>query len=273
VRGLAWAGAERLHGPTFLPGAEGEALRRALAVLDERVGRMIDARRARGLERPDLLTRLLAARDDDGEPMSDRQVRDEVLTLFIAGHETTAAALAWALYELARAPSLYEAVEAEADALSGPPGAGDLPRLALATRVFKEALRKYPPVYLVGRDAVADTELAGARIPRDTNVSFSPYSLHFRPDLWPEPARFEPARFTPEAEAARHRYAYLPFGAGPRVCIGMGFALLEGPLVLATMLRHARFEALGPDEPVASSATLRPRRGVPMRVRLRRAPS
>ncbi|MFO0614688.1 MAG: cytochrome P450 [Polyangiaceae bacterium] len=263
--------ADRLHGPLFLPGGSGAALRDALRVLDDRVARMIaDRRRAPGTRR-DLLSKLLEARDeDDGSAMSDRQVRDEVLTLFVAGHETTATSLAWALYELAGNPDLYAKAEAEADALRGDPTLEDLPRLPLLLRVFKEALRKYPPVYLVGRDAITDVEIGGVGIPKDTNLTLSTYSLHHRRDLWPEPDRFDPDRFLPEREAARSRFAYLPFGAGPRICIGYPFAFMEGQLVLAAMLRRARYSRVAEVAP-EPSATLRPKGDMPMRVRLRAA--
>jgi cytochrome P450 len=221
-------------------------------------------------ERADLLTRLLAARDaDDGSAMTDKQVRDEVLTLFIAGHETTAAGLAWTLYELARAPALYAEVEREIDALGRAPTADDLPALSLTLRVFKEALRKYPPVYLFGRTSNEPTSLGGYELGRESNVLVAPAALHFRDDLWPNPERFDPSRFLPEAEASRHRLAWLPFGGGPRICLGNYFALMEAQLVLATWLRHVRFEAVGTEEP-DPGATLRPKHGVRMRVRRRR---
>lgn len=265
--------AERLHGPLFTPGPSGAALKEALVVLDERVARMIADRRAKPGAHRDLLARLLEAHDeDDGTRMTDRQVRDEVLTLFVAGHETTATALAWALYELAGDPALYAAAEAEADALGGDPTLEDLPKLPLLLRVFKESLRKYPPVYLIGRDVISDVEIGGFALPKDMNVTLSPYSLHHREDLWPDPARFDPDRFLPEQEAARSRFAYLPFGAGPRICIGYQFAFMEGQLVLAAMLRRARYARMGAVE-IEPSATLRPREDMQMRVALRRPPN
>ncbi len=261
--------ATRLERPLFVPGAEGRRLRKAIAFLDDTVQRMIDSRRASGVSRGDLLSRLLEVRDeDDGERMSDKQVRDEVLTLFVAGHETTATALAWSLYLLGRHPDIYAAAQAEADALGHTPSAADLPRLPLLLRIFKEALRLYPPVYFDGRQASADTSLDGVECPEGTVVLFAPYILHRRADLWPDPDRFDPDRFLPDAEARRSRYAWLPFGAGPRICIGMGFALMEGQLILARMLQRARFTLLG-DEVPEPSATLRPKHGVPVRIALR----
>jgi cytochrome P450 len=202
--------------------------------------------------------------------MSVKQVRDEVLTLFVAGHETTAAALAWALMLLGQHRDVYAALRREVDALRGPPSMDDLPQLGLALRIFKESMRLYPPVYLFGRVALEDTEVAGYRIPRGTVVLVSPFALQRKPDLWPDPERFDPARFLPEAEAKRHKAAFIPFSAGPRTCLGNHFALAEGPLVLATLFRHADFELVDARgaEPDAR-ATLRPRGGIPMRVRLR----
>jgi cytochrome P450 len=262
---------ERFERPIFLPGEGGRELRAAIALLDRRVQRMIDERRAAPGRTDDLLSHLLAARDeDDGGAMSDKQVRDEILTLFIAGHETTSTALAWTVHCLARHPAVYDAVEREVDALEGEPTFADLPRLGLTLRAFKEALRLYPPVYLIGRQANEASSLDGVSLPYDTIAILSAYALHRRPDLWPDPERFDPDRFLPEREAKRHRLAWLPFGAGPRVCIGNQFAMMEGQLVLAKLLRHARFTPTLDEVPLAS-ATLRPAHGMPVRVRLRAA--
>lgn len=255
----------RLNGPLVLVGARGRELARAIALLDQRVQTMIETRRAEPKGRTDLLARLLEVRDEDGGRMSDRQVRDEVLTLFVAGHETTSTGLAWAIYLAARHPDVYAKLEREVDALGGPPRLEDLPQLGYCLRVFREALRLHPPVYLFGRDSVGDVSIAGYRLPPQTNVLVSPWALHRRAALWPDPERFDPDRFLPEREASRHRYAYLPFGAGPRICIGMQFAYMEAQLALAVMLRRYRFESLEEDE-AEPSATLRPKRGVRVRV-------
>jgi cytochrome P450 len=261
--------AERLHGPVVLPGAEGKELREAMHVLNEQVNRMIQARRSNPGTHADLLAKLLQARDeDDGGTMSDKQVRDEVLTLFVAGHETTASGLAWTIHCLCNHPDIYAQVQAEVDALSGDPTIDDLPKLQRCARVFKEALRLYPPVYIFGRQSNAASSLDGVSMPRDMVVLVVPYGVHRRADLFPNPERFDPERFLPEAEAKRHKLAWLPFGAGPRVCIGNHFAMMEAQLVLAKILRHARFEAIGVEEPDAG-ATLRPKNGMPMRVFLR----
>jgi cytochrome P450 len=259
----------RFSGPVALVGPRGRALARAIAFLDTHVQKMIDDRRRTTMaHRSDLLSRLLSARDEDGSTMSDRQVRDEVLTLFVAGHETTASGLAWTVYLLCRHPEVYTALEREVDAVGDEPGAHDLGRLDLCLRVFKEALRLYPPVYVFGRDSTAPVTIAGYHLPVPTNVLTPPWALHRAPRFWPDPERFDPERFRPEAEAARHRYAYLPFGAGPRVCLGNHFAYMEAQLVLAVILRRWRFELLGDDEP-APGATLRPKHGIQVRLRRR----
>lgn len=260
---------ERLHGPVALLGERGRELAEAIALLDDYVQKLIDTRRADRSKHDDLLTHLLEAHDeDDGSRMSDRQVRDEVLTLFVAGHETTATGLAWSIYLAARHPEVYEAMEREVDALGRQPTAEDLPRLDYCLRVFREALRLYPPVYMFGRDSTEDVTLGEFEIPRGTNALVCPWSLHRLPQHWPEPERFDPDRFLPEAEAERHRYAYLPFGAGPRVCLGKDFAYMEAQLALAVILRRYRFEVLGDAEP-EPSATLRPKGGIRVRVRAR----
>jgi cytochrome P450 len=262
--------ADKLEGPVFIPGADGRELRAAVDVLDRHVQRMIDQRRASGLDRADLLTKLLVARDeDDGSRMTDKQVRDEVLTLFVAGHETTANGLAWALQLAATHPEWYARMEAEVDALGHRPTFADLPRLDVCLRVFKEALRLYPPVYGFARQVIEPTRAGGYDLPARTIIFLCPYAMHHRAAVWPDPERFDPDRFLPENEAKRHKLAWMPFGAGPRVCIGSQFALIEAQLILATLLAHARFESLGPVAP-DPHATLRPASGMPMRVRLRR---
>jgi cytochrome P450 len=258
-----------LTGPVLLVGKEGRELKHAIAVLDKHVERIVAARRSDPKEHGDLLARLLAAKDEvDGSSLDAKQLRDEILTLFVAGHETTATALAWCIDLLAHNPDEYALVQREVDALSGPPTAADLPQLPATLRAFKEALRLYPPVYLFSRQASRDTELAGYAIPKHTAVAISPLAMHRRPDFWPEPDTFRPARFLPEAERSRPKLAWLPFGAGPRVCIGAQFALMEGQLVLAHLLRAYEFSPLGTSRP-DPSATLRPAGGMPMRIRKR----
>jgi cytochrome P450 len=284
---------DALREPFLLPGRDGEVAA-AIRTLDKRIGAMIDDRRARPNDRADLLTRLLLARDSEspgnghgnghgnaggngngngkgnghgghGEGMSDKQLRDEANTLFVAGHETTANALAWSFYLLARHPEARARVQAEADGF-GPEGPTSFEpeRLAYTTRVFKEALRLYPPLVLLGRRSREPFELGGRSYPARTLVFVSTYGIHTSSAVWPDPDRFDPDRFTPEREAARHKSAWIPFGVGPRVCIGNYFALMEGPIVLATLMRRARFD-IDPDRVIEPDAiaTLRPRGGLP----------
>jgi cytochrome P450 len=258
-----------LHDPPRLPTERNKKLEKALSTLEHKMQQMIEERRAAGLVKDDLLTTLLRARDqDDGQTMSDRQVRDEALTLFVAGHETTANALSWSFHLLAQHPEALAQLEAEADALPEAPTSADaLPRLPFALQVFKESMRLYPPLHLLGRQALEEVVIGHHTIPRGVIVLMSPYSIHHRPDLHPDPERFDPARFTKEAEEKRHRLAYLPFGGGPRVCIGNHFAMMEGQLVLATIARRFRLERAGNRaiEP-RPAPTLRPEGGMPMRV-------
>lgn len=262
----------RLMLPLRLPSRRSRKLAAALDVLDARVTRLIDERKRDAVQADDLLALLLDARDDQGLAMSERQVRDEIVTLFVAGHETTATTLAWALMLLGQHPEVYRAARAEVDALGRVPNAADLPALPLTTRVFKETLRLYPPVWMLARVTTAEVTLGEYQLPKGTIVAFSAYALHRKPELWPEPERFDPERFAPEREASRPRGAYIPFSMGPRTCIGTFFALLEGPLALATLLRELDFELLDKRgvAPVAH-ATLRPEYAISMRVRRRRA--
>lgn len=275
ARRLVDGAVERLERPILLPGRRTSELRRAIAVLDERVARMIADRRASAMERPDLLTRLLVSRDEQGRPMSDRQLRDEILTLFVAGHETTATALAWAFYLLARHPDALARLESEVAELGGRlPTPADLPRLGYALAVFKESLRMYPPVPYYEREALEPVEIANRDFAPGTYFGVLPWAIHHRADWWPEPRRFDPLRHSPELEEIRPRYAYIPFGAGPRVCIGNHFALMEGPLVLATIVQRARLVPESPREvlPDPVALTFRPLGGIPMRAHLRSRP-
>jgi cytochrome P450 len=265
---------EAVHTPHLLPGRKGEEFQKAIRTLDTVMNGMIAERRAHPRAGVDLLTKLLLARDTEGgrsEGMSDAQVRDEANTLFVAGHETTANALAWCFYLLARNPEAKAKVQAEADAF-GPEGpttwAPDA--LAYTSRVFKEALRLYPPLVVLVRRSLEPFEVGGETYPRHTIVAVNPYGIHMNPRVWEDPDRFDPDRFTPEREATRHKSAWIPFGVGPRVCIGNHFALMEGPIVLATLMRNARFEIdAGRTIAAETFATLRPKGGVPAVVRRR----
>ncbi len=244
--------------------------REALAFLKTRIQELIDERRRGGAERDDFLSILLRTRDEDGNPMSDEQIRDEALTLFGAGHETTATALTWAWYLLATHPDVYQQTRNEVDGvLQGrSPTYADLAQLPYTLRVLKEAMRLYPPAYLLSRVALHDVEVGGYPVRRSDTVFMAPYALHRRADYFPDPTRFDPERFTPENEARLPRYAYMPFGAGPRICIGNHFALMEGHLLLAALAQRVRFELVPGQEIVPDpKITIRPRDGIKMVVR------
>ncbi len=240
----------------------------ALSRLDETIYRLIDERRQSGQDAGDLLSMLMLARED-GVGMDNKQIRDETMTLFLAGHETTANALAWTLYLLATHPEIYARVEAEVDAalLGNTPTYEHLAALPYTLQVIKEAMRLYPPAYATVRQAQRETEILGYHIPAKAIVLISPYLLHHRTDYFPAPEKFIPERFAPDAEQARPRYAYLPFGGGPRICIGAAFALMEAQIILATLVQRVRFR-LAVDTPIVAEPliTLRPKGGDPMLV-------
>jgi cytochrome P450 len=242
--------------------------KKALDSLDAIVQRTIEERRRMQQKPNDLLTLLMDARDDEtGERMSDRQLRDEVMTIFLAGHETTANAMVWTLHLLSKHPEAARKLRAELrDVLGGRAAtAADVPKLVYTTRVIKESLRLFPPAWIIGRRAIADDTLDGRLIPRGSLVFVSPWVTHRHPDFWDNPEGFDPDRFTPERFASIPRYAYAPFGAGPRICIGGGFAMLETAILLGTLAQSIRFDLIPGREPeLDPSITLRPRGGLPM---------
>ena len=253
--------------PPAVPTRENRKFRRALATLDGVVLRMIAERRKKPGDRGDLLSMLMEARDaETGEAMDDRQLRDEAMTIFLAGHETTANALTFSWLLLSRYPAAFRELRAELDgALGGrAPSLEDLPRLGFVRRVLQESMRLYPPAWIIGRSANGADEVGGYVIPARSIVFISPYVVHRHPRHWEDPEGFDPQRFAREPV----RGAYLPFGGGPRMCIGNFFATMEAELVLATIARTLRFE-LAPGYPVElePSITLRPRRGMWMGVR------
>lgn len=243
------------------------------AYFDEWIFRIIGDRR-RSTDRPDdLLTMLVEAQDaESGVGMSDQQLRDEAITLFAAGHETSANALSWTLMLLARYPEVREKLVAEiASVLEGrPPAWEDLPRLVYTRQVMEEGMRLFPPAHAFGRVAVADDEVLGYRIPKGSTVFFSVYGLHRNPEYWPDPDRFDPDRFAPGKEKDRPKLAYMPFGAGPRMCIGNHFALVEIQLLLALLLQRFEFELVPGQEIVPQPlVTLKPRDGIFMKIKQR----
>ena len=254
--------------PLFVPTPRNRRLQAALRRLDALVYDLITARRQSQQDTPDLLSVLLAVRDEEtGEGMSDRQIRDEVITLLLAGHETTAVALSWTWYLLAQHQECEQRLHAEVDAVLGGrlPTVEDLPNLPYCHMVLEEALRLYPPAWSFSRNALADDELGGYHISAGSTVLLCPYTTHRHPAFWEQPEVFDPLRFTPERVAARPHYAYFPFGGGPRLCIGSAFAMMEAQLILATVAQRYRL-CLGTDVRVEPEPliTLRPRGGLPM---------
>jgi cytochrome P450 len=251
--------------PDILPTPRNLRFRAALRALDKVVLSLIDDRRRAGADRGDLLSMLLAARDEDtGEGLSDQQLRDEVMTLLLAGHETTAMALSWTFYLLSLHPGARRKVEEEVAALPDrAPGVEDLPRLRYTRMVLDESLRLYPPAWVITRSADAPDEIGGFTIPTGSRVLVSPYVTQHDPGLWDDPEGFDPERFTPEAQEGRARYAYFPFGGGPHLCIGAGFAIMEATIALATIARRLRLD-LEPGRAVAIEplVTLRPTPGI-----------
>ncbi|MEV0601496.1 cytochrome P450 [Streptomyces sp. NPDC050315] len=249
--------------------------RRAMAAIAEVYAvcdRIIAERRAapEGPVGDDLLTLLAQAGSEEGDSLDATEIRDQVLVFLLAGHETTATSMAFTLHLLSRHPEEQARARQEADEVLGDraPTAADLERLPYLTRVLKEGMRLYPAAPVVGRRAVADTEIGGYRIRAGSDVVVAPWVTHRNPDLWEDPERFDPERFTPERVAARHRYAWFPFGGGPRACIGQHFSMLESVLALATLLRGYELEAADDAEvPVAAGITLQAKG--PARVRLR----
>lgn len=247
--------------------------RRAVRELDDLVHGMIRARRGHEEDHGDLLSMLLLAVDSEtGETMSDGEIRDELVTFMLAGHETTANALAWAWYLLSTHPRVRSALEDELDRVLGgrPPTFGDVGELRYTRMVVDEVMRLYPPAWMIERASVDADAIGGHRVPADAMVMTSPWITHRHRDVWEDPEAFVPERFSAERSRDRHRYAHFPFGGGPRLCIGRDFALVEAVLVLATVAQRFRLD-LVPGFPVqpAASVTLRPAKGV--RVTLRSA--
>lgn len=254
--------------PLGVPTPRNRHMQAAIHELDVVVSSIIKERRADGADTGDLLSMLLQARDEQtGEGMSDQQVRDEVMTLLLAGHETTANALTWTWYLLSQHAEAEDCLHAELVTVLGgaEPTLERLPQLSYTAMVVQEALRLYPPIWVLSRKALADDELGGYHIPQGSMVILSPYATHRHPAFWEQPEVFDPERFTPEHVAARPHFAHFPFGGGPRQCIGASFALMEMQAVLATVAQRFRLR-LAPGALVSPEAkiTLRPRYGMPM---------
>lgn len=265
---------ERMTRPTQifekLPTPTNRKRREAFQLLDDTIMGIINERRAGGKDKGDLLSMLLMSEDEEtGDQMNNKQVRDEVMTLFIAGHETTANALAWTFYLLSQHPEVEERLVTEIqDVLAGrDPTLADLQRLPYILMVIKESMRLYPPAWITTREAQESFELGGYTIPKGSLVMTSTYAIHRDPRFWDKPEQFDPERFSSQNEAQIPKYAYFPFGGGPRVCVGNQFALMETQLVLATVLQQYHLSLMEGQQIVPQPlVTLRPKYGIKMSV-------
>jgi len=256
-----------------LPTRRNREFRKSIQVLDDLIYGVIRMRRASNSSgQRDLVALLIATRDENGVAMNDKEVRDEVMTMFLAGHETVATGLAWALHLLSRNPKVADAIAAEGDAALGSRAAtaDDLASLSLAERVFEEAMRLHPPVWRISRLSLGPDTIGGFDVPAESIVVVAPVLIHRDRALWERPDDFEPSRFEVAASAGRSRLAFMPFGAGQRMCIGASFAMAEAQVVLTSVCRAVRFAPTLADDPAYEpSVTLRPRGGVPLRLSLR----
>ncbi len=257
--------------PLWLPLPRNRRFRAARHQLDDAVHGLVAARERDGTRTGnDVISLLLGAYQDEPDARLRRRLRDELVTILLAGHETTASTLSWAWSLLARHPEAARTVAAEATDVLGDrtPDYQDLARLRYTTMVIQEAMRLYPPVWGLPRKALAADEIGGYRVPAGADVMICPYTLHRHPGFWPDPDQFRPERFEPAVAGPAHRYAYIPFGAGPRVCVGSHLGLMEATLVAAMVARRFRFELAGGAEPEPEAMlSLRVRGGLPMKVR------
>jgi cytochrome P450 len=246
--------------------------RASLRVLDELIGDIIRQHETGALPNDDLLGQLMLAKDETGQGLSREQLRDEVLTLFVAGHETTAIALCWAWYEAAKNHTIQTRIQEEVAQVCGErtPCFADLPHLSYCRRVFQESLRHYPPIPVFLRQALEDIELRGYTVPRGSVFAISPYIVHHDPRFYPDPDNFNPDRWTEDFTEQLHKFAFIPFSGGPRVCIGERFAWTEGTLALAYFAQNWNFELLPyQDVKPGTMGTMRPASEIEMVVRRR----
>ena len=260
--------------PEWMPSRIGWRYRTAMQRIDAMLSRAIHARRTRPADAEDLLSLLLRAKYDDGTGMTDQQVRDEAVTLFITGYETIGEALTWTAYLLSQHPDIEAKFFAEVDDVLGSriPSADDLPRLGYSGMVLAESMRLYPPTWIFIRVSLQEDKLpSGATIPAGSKLYLCPYVMHRHPRYFPDPERFDPERFTDAAKKARPQLAYFPFGGGARVCIGEHFAKMEGTLILASIAQRFRL-SLVPGQTIVPEPkmTLRPKHGLMMRIQQRR---
>ena len=254
--------------PAGWPGKANREFKKAMADLNRVVYNIIRQRRTQGTANRDLLDMLMSAKSEEtGQHMSDTQLRDEVMTIFLAGHETSANALSWNFYLLSQHPAVEARVIKEIDRQVGnrPPEMGDLYGLTYTTQVLKETMRLYPPVWLLGRESIAPDEIGGYAIPKGMHLRISPYTLHRNPAFWPDPDRFDPDRFSPEREKEQTAFSYLPFGGGPRLCVGRSFAMMEMVLITVKVLQRYRLRLKpGYRMEIGPFITLRPKEDLQM---------
>lgn len=256
--------------PISVPTPRNRRLLAANRSLEQVIYRMIAERRQQNIDTGDLLSMLLSARDEEtGQGMNDQQIRDELMTMLLAGHETTANTLTWTWYLLSQHPEVERRFYSEVDEVLGStiPTIDHLIDLKYTNMVLEEALRLYPPACIFSRKAIADDELQGYPIPANSIILVSPYATQHHPDYWPDPERFDPERFIPERSADRPHYAYFPFSSGPRKCIGSSFAMMEAQLILATIAQRYQLRLVTghPVEP-QMLVTLRPKYGLRMTI-------
>ncbi|MBI1278404.1 MAG: cytochrome P450 [Anaerolineaceae bacterium] len=261
-----------IHLPDWLPTPQNRREQQALAALDQIIAKIIHQRLATGEDKGDLLSMLLLAIDDDGSGMSIQQVRDEVISLFVAGHETTANTLTWTWYLLGQHPDAWAQLLTEVTTVLGGrnPTLQDVAQLPYTAMVIREALRLYPPVWVITREAIAPVEVAGYRLEQGNVVVTSPYVMHRDPRYFNDPEQFRPERFTDGWEKDIPRFAYFPFGGGPRICVGQSFALMEATLILATIVQRYQIELI-PEQKVALDplVTLRAKQGIQVTIKAR----
>jgi cytochrome P450 len=258
--------------PEWIPTSRNVERRKAANLVTKTILNIINSRRESGKDTGDLLSILLMGQDEHGEGMTDKQIYDEVVTLFIAGHETTANALAWTLYLLAQNPEVEVKLVDEVHTVleRRTPTMNDLPQLRFTDQVIKESMRLYPPAWVITRQAVENVTIGDTDIPAGSIVLMSPYVMHRHPHYWDEPEKFMPERFAPGWEDRTPKYAYFPFGGGPRICVGNQFAMMEANLVLATIMQRCS-ASLAPNQQIEIEplVTLRPKGGIPMTIIMR----
>lgn len=245
---------------------------RKINAVDQVLFKIIEERRQSNEERVDLLSLLLRARDEDGSSLTDQQLRDEAFTIFVAGHETTALSLSYAIWLLAMNPDCQEKICEEVDRVLGQRAASaeDLSSLTYTNAVVQEAMRLYPPAWAIGREAIEDVEIQGTFVPKGTQIFLPPWVVHRDPRWYKSPNKFLPERWMEKPVSMRHRFEWMPFGGGARICVGNHFAMMEANLLLATLMQHVTFSPVH-QEPLelTPAVTLRPKHGIPLHIRPR----